>query len=325
MSQHKPLISVVTPVYNGEAYLAECIESILAQTYTNFEYIIVNNCSTDRTLEIATKYSEKDARIIIYNTDKLISALENHNFIFSKISAESQYCKIVHADDWLYPECIQSMVDIAVEHPKIGVIGSYSVFGQRLVGGGLPFEKKVFSGREIARLCLLGITYPFISPTSTMIRSDLIRKREKFYGEKHLHGDLEAMYELLQESDFGFVHQVLTYSRVHAESATATKAQPLNTILWSNLFLLVEYGPRFLNEHELNKRIKNRLSKYYKFLAMCFIEGRSSEFWDYHKSGLAQIGHPFSYLRLMQTIFMALVCKPKGFIKKVAYRLKIGR
>src|SRR5690242_20501129 len=55
----KPFVSVLTPVYNGEAYLAECIESVLAQTYPNFEYIIVNNCSKDRTLEIAQSYAKK--------------------------------------------------------------------------------------------------------------------------------------------------------------------------------------------------------------------------------------------------------------------------
>ena len=49
----QPLVSVLTPVYNGEPYLGECIESVLNQTYQNFEYIIVNNCSKDRTLEIA--------------------------------------------------------------------------------------------------------------------------------------------------------------------------------------------------------------------------------------------------------------------------------
>ena len=55
-----PLVSIVTPVYNGEAYLEECIESVLAQTYTHWEYIIVNNCSTDNTLDIARRYESKD-------------------------------------------------------------------------------------------------------------------------------------------------------------------------------------------------------------------------------------------------------------------------
>lgn len=53
----QPQVSVITPVYNGEAYITQCIESILAQTYSNWEYIIVNNQSTDGTLTIAEKYT----------------------------------------------------------------------------------------------------------------------------------------------------------------------------------------------------------------------------------------------------------------------------
>ena len=54
-----PLVSVVTPVYNGETYLAACIESVLSQSYSNWEYVIVNNCSTDRTLDIASDYAAR--------------------------------------------------------------------------------------------------------------------------------------------------------------------------------------------------------------------------------------------------------------------------
>ena len=59
----QPLVSVVTPVYNEEKNLAECIESVLAQTYPNWEYVIVNNCSTDRSLQIAESYAAQDKRI----------------------------------------------------------------------------------------------------------------------------------------------------------------------------------------------------------------------------------------------------------------------
>ena len=58
-----PLVSVLTPVYNCEKYLRTCIESVLAQTYTNWEYVIVNNCSTDGTLAIAQEYAAADSRI----------------------------------------------------------------------------------------------------------------------------------------------------------------------------------------------------------------------------------------------------------------------
>ncbi|MGE0406800.1 MAG: glycosyltransferase family 2 protein, partial [Candidatus Korobacteraceae bacterium] len=58
-----PLVSIITPVYNGEEFLVECIESVLAQTYQNWEYIIVNNHSKDRSLEIAEEYARRDPRV----------------------------------------------------------------------------------------------------------------------------------------------------------------------------------------------------------------------------------------------------------------------
>ena len=59
----QPLVSILTPVYNGERYLRDCIDSVLAQDYQNWEYHIVNNCSTDGTLQLAESYAAKEPRI----------------------------------------------------------------------------------------------------------------------------------------------------------------------------------------------------------------------------------------------------------------------
>src|SRR6266581_1256369 len=85
--QTQPLVSLVTPVYNGEKYLAECIESVLVQTYQNWEYIIVNNCSTDRSREIAEGYAKQDARIRIHTNQKFVGMIQNHNIAFRQISS----------------------------------------------------------------------------------------------------------------------------------------------------------------------------------------------------------------------------------------------
>ena len=122
----EPLVSVVTPVYNGEDFLTECIESVLRQTYGNYEYIIVNNCSTDRSLEIALNYSKRDSRIRVHSNSQFVGVIENHNIAFRLISPNSKYCKVVSADDWLFPECLARMVDVAEANPSAGFVGSYA-------------------------------------------------------------------------------------------------------------------------------------------------------------------------------------------------------
>ena len=109
----QPLVSVVTPVYNEEKNLAECIESVLAQTYPNWEYVIVNNCSTDRSLQIAQSYAAQDKRIRVCDNREFLRAISNQNHALRQISSESKYCKVVLGDDWIFPECLTKMVELA--------------------------------------------------------------------------------------------------------------------------------------------------------------------------------------------------------------------
>src|SRR5262245_33242968 len=100
----QPLVSVVTPVFNGALYLRECIESVLAQTYANWEYIIVNNCSTDDTVAIVEEYAKRDNRISVHNNPLFLDVIANYNRALQLISCNSAYCKVLAADDWLFPE-----------------------------------------------------------------------------------------------------------------------------------------------------------------------------------------------------------------------------
>lgn len=310
MDQSRPLVSIVTPVHNGERYLAECIDSALAQTYPNWELVLVNNGSTDRTLQIAEDYRASDSRIRIFSTERLISAVENHNFAVGRMDPASAYCKILHADDWMFPECLERMVEVAERYPTVGVVGAYCLAGRHVRCSGLPYPSTVVPGRDICRLALLGKAYPFFSPSSTLIRAGLVRDRQPFYDPGKLHADAEVMYELLQSHDFGFVHQVLTYARIHEESETSRAANPLNRILWSNFDLLVRYGPVFLSEQELQMRTRQYLNKYYTFLSESLWEMRNRDFWRFHSRGLRALGYPLRLPRLLGAAVGAAVNHP---------------
>src|SRR5437773_8105341 len=127
-----PLVSIVTPVYNAAAYLPECIESILAQTYPHWDYTIIDNCSTDDSPAIARSYAAKDSRIRVQRNDHCLPAMANHNMALRQLSRASKYCKVVFADDWIFPECLQKMVAVADEHPTAGIVGSYCLEGQQV-------------------------------------------------------------------------------------------------------------------------------------------------------------------------------------------------
>jgi glycosyltransferase involved in cell wall biosynthesis len=313
----QPLVSVVTPVLNGDRYLDECIQSVLAQHYQNWEYIINNNCSTDRTLEIAETYAQKDTRIKICNTDELLPIMKNWNYALHQISPESKYCKVVHADDWLFPRCLDEMVEVAEAYPSVGIVGSYSLWEDRVVSDGLPFPSHFVPGPEICRLTLLGTIYPFWSPSSLFIRSDIIRSRKPFYNEAEarLHADDEACYEVLRHSDFGFVHQVLTFIRIHEESMTSTAAEPFNTSIVNNLDLLTQYGPIYLNSKEYRSHLRFKFFDYYRFLAHSLFQLRERDFWKYHCSTLKQMGYSLNVVKLATVAIREFISRPPAMLK----------
>jgi glycosyltransferase involved in cell wall biosynthesis len=217
----QPLVSIVTPLYNEAAHLSECIESVLAQTYQNWNYTIVNNCSTDGSIDIANRYAAKDSRIRVHNNQTFLRAFPNHNEALRQISPDSKYCKVVFADDWIFPECLERMVALAEENPSVGIVGAYVLEGTHITCEGLPHPSVCVSGQEICRQTFLERLHVFGSANSLLYRSDLVRSRDPFFDETDIHADTDTCFALLQLADLGFVHQVLTFTRVRPESLTA--------------------------------------------------------------------------------------------------------
>lgn len=323
-AHEQPLVSVVTPVYNGERYLAECIESVLAQTYPNFEYVIVDNCSTDGTSGVIERYAKADKRIRVYRNEKLLDIISNHNKAFSLISPEAKYCKVLSGDDWLFPECVSKMVSLAEENPHVGIVGSYQLSGVgtewqnwRIKWTGLPYPSPVISGRQICRLWLLNGPYVFGTPTSILYKADLIRKEDVFYPNSTAEADTSACLKHLRNSDFGFVHQVLSYERVHHAQITAT-SKDLNAYISSQIGDLREYGSWYLTADELEWRLKGLMHDYYTYLGASAINLRERKFWDYHLKRLKAIGYPFQPARLAVAILanlLDLLLNPKRTVE----------
>jgi glycosyltransferase involved in cell wall biosynthesis len=292
-----PLVGVLTPVYNGERYLAECIESVLRQTYRNWEHVIVDNRSRDRTLTIADDYARKDPRIRVVRGETFVGAAENHNRALSHLPQRAVYCKFLHADDWLFPTCLEEMVSLAETQPSVGVVGAYRLDGERVNLDGLPYPSSLVPGRTLCRATLMGHLYVFGSPSSVMFRAALIRKHG-FDAERFpRHSDSAACLEVLRESDFGFVHQVLTYTRRPAEAQTSLSVR-LNSYLAEQVVALARYGPIFLTPEEHSLRYKSRLRRYRRFLASNLLRRQEATFWQYHRHTGETLGLPLNAGRL---------------------------
>ncbi len=314
-----PLVSVITPVYNGEKYLGRCIESVLAQTYTNWEYVIVNNCSSDGTLEIATGYARRDSRVRVVSNSEFVGVTENHNVAFRRISQGSRYCKVVSADDYLFRECIERLVQAAERSPRIDIVGSYAINCEGIRWIGLPPDESVFEGRAICRLYLLGGLAPFGTPSTVLYRSRLVRSRDPFFPGPLPNADLAACLIALQDADFAFVHQILSFEQLHSNAVSA-RLSGLNAPFLDRIQFLQEYGPTYLNEREMKGRREELLRELYRNLAVNLINLEGRQFWDYQRRRLEPLGCSIYGARMAAAVcakLADLLANPKQTLEKI--------
>jgi len=315
----KPLVSVVTPFYNTAEYLRECIESVLDQSYTNFEYVLVDNQSTDGSDVIAAEYARKDPRIRLLRTERFFTQIQNYNFTLSQIAAESRYCKMVQADDWIFDRCLEDMVAAAELHPSAAVVSSHNLAETQVWGSGLPASRvpSFFTGRDIARKHLLSPIFLFGSPTTVMYRADLVRQRNpSFMEEGRHHPDTEVIFDLLREHDFVFVHQVLSYIR-QQEGSITDLARTHNLERLEFIIMLKRFGRFFLDAEEYEATWQGAGDWYYRGLALEWVRSgfreKNEEYWKRQRVGLAGVGEQIEMSRLVRaTSQLAMTPLKKG-------------
>lgn len=117
------LVSVVMPVYNGEVYLAEAIESVLSQTHKNFEFIIIDDGSKDRSAEIIKKYRDQDSRVILHqqaNSGLPVSLNKGIEL------AKADIIVRMDADDIMLPQRLERQIPFLLNHPEATVVSCFS-------------------------------------------------------------------------------------------------------------------------------------------------------------------------------------------------------
>jgi glycosyltransferase involved in cell wall biosynthesis len=297
-------VSVVTPFYNTEAYLAQAIASVLAQTRGDFEYILVDNQSTDGSARIAAEFAARDPRIRVVRTPRFLGQIANYSFALTQISAGSRWCKMVQADDWILPTCLAEMVAVGESSPRVGMVASFTLDGTEVKGSGLPVDRSVFPGRDVCRLQLLEGRFFFGSPTSVLYRADVVRERQPFFDEKVLHDDTERAYEILATWDFGFVHQVLSCLRRNDESIM-TRASAFNPYLLDKYVVLKRFGRTFLTDGEYARVFADIRGRYRRYLGESVLARRDADFWRHHQAGLASVGETLSRGRRLRWAALA--------------------
>ena len=207
----RPEVSVIMPVFNGEKYLRSAIDSVLSQTFTNFEFIIINDGSTDDSLSIITSY--KDKRIIVINNEKNIQIIETLNKGIAL--AKGAYIIRMDCDDVCRKNRFALQVAFMNKHTDIGASGCY--FNLLLNNKRVKMDSPLTTD-EIN--CFLIFNSPIAHPTA-IIRTDALNKNQLQYSKEYLHAEDYFLWSQINKNAklANIPHYLLDY-RVHSHQIT---------------------------------------------------------------------------------------------------------
>jgi len=210
-----PEVSVLIPIYNGERFLAECLDSVLQQDFGSFEILIADDGSTDRSLEIVQSYAAKNPRIRWWQNPKNLGQTENHNACLRE--ARGEFIKFIHQDDkFLSPSALGKMVRALKEHPAATLAGSASDViddASRPQELRLFYQAGVWNGKQIIRAGLEAVGNQIGEPTVVLFRkAQAVRGFVDSYKQLW---DLEMWFYLLEQGDFVYLAEPLCAFRIH--------------------------------------------------------------------------------------------------------------
>jgi glycosyltransferase involved in cell wall biosynthesis len=252
-----PLVSVCLPVYNGNAFLDEALQSLLKQTLTDFEVLIADDGSTDGSYELCLSYADRDPRFKVSRNEERLGLFKNYNACIAR--ATGRFIKLYAQDDCFQPAMLQRMVQVLDSHRTVGVIACAKKWIDEK-GNVIPaknakenrqlaaFEQDTLvPGREAIREALHAINNWLGEPSTIMFRKELADTG--FDTRYRQIGDLDYWLRILDgDKDYYFIAEPLCDFRRHSEAMSARNARSLVAQL--DWYLLAGKFAKYLGQME---------------------------------------------------------------------------
>jgi hypothetical protein len=218
-ASNAPLISVCMPVYNAKRYIEEAIESILGQTFKDFEFLIIDDGSTDRSLAILKRYAAQDARIRLWSRPNAGYVVRLNEMLHQ---ARGDLIARMDADDVALPERFARQVEFLRSHPEVDLVGGaqehISAKGYHLFAYHEPLEHQEIQESALAGIC------PICHP-SVMMRRNAVLAVGGYREELMPAEDFDLWLRMGERGLLANLPEVLTRYRVHESSVSASLQQ----------------------------------------------------------------------------------------------------
>jgi glycosyltransferase involved in cell wall biosynthesis len=252
-------VSVLVPVYNGEAFLAECLESILAQDFTDMEILIIDDVSADGSVALVERYAARDSRIRWWKNPNNLGLARNFNCCLR--AAKWEYIKYVHQDDKLVsPLAIRKMVEVLDNHREVSLVGSaWQILDghSRVTEVRDYFKPGIMEGRQAIVRCMGEPANLIGGPSAVMFRREQAARGYDEQLQQLL--DLDLWFHLLEQGHFAYVAEPLTVWRQHSRQATELNRRT-GVGAREELWLLQEWFSKpWLRKHTTRQMLFNQI------------------------------------------------------------------
>jgi glycosyltransferase involved in cell wall biosynthesis len=244
-----PLVAVVTPVYNGDPYLARTLACVQAQTYKNLVHIVLDNASTDGTQAAIAAAEGGQVTLITRRNPVTLPPTDNWNEAVAMIPPRARYAKILCADDLMRADCIERLVAVAESEPNVEFVTAVDIFDDRLKPHGLDQTRAVYDGREILLWMFRG-RIQWLPAHHLFFRVTPERLTKPFDPNAFPAADMDFVFRLLREGNAGFVNAPLFYTRRHQATQTVQIGGDFNFI-YTGFQRLHRYGYELLSPDEI--------------------------------------------------------------------------
>ncbi|MBF0320194.1 MAG: glycosyltransferase family 2 protein [Nitrospirae bacterium] len=234
MSEHKPLVSIIMPTYNYGEFIGESINSVLTQTYTNWELIVIDNHSADNTQEIVRGFGHAGIRYVKFKNNGVIAASRNVGLR----EARGDYAAFLDSDDLWMPGKLERQVNFLNEHKDVFMVYSKA---SAMENGVLTYTKGRPPGRQTVSskgiFPDLFLSFNYISCLTVMFRNG---KGLQFSEDKALITveDFDLWLEIALEHEIGYIDESLALYRVHGKNTGAR----LRKYIDANMNLIRKHG-----------------------------------------------------------------------------------
>ena len=221
-----PAVSVLMAVYNCERFVEEAVRSVLTQSFTDFELIIVDDGSSDGSLAILSRLAAADPRIRLSSQPNQ-GIPRPANVMIGK--ARGRYLSLFDHDDVMVPQCLQTQVDYLEAHPECGAVG---VLQRRIDPEGRPKDKRSHvssliqpQSRRASNFSAFPPSVPIISNTASMVRAEAMRAIGGYREQFVFGSDSDLWFRLAETSEIHRLNKVLVNYRLHGGNATMARRQ----------------------------------------------------------------------------------------------------